>query len=81
MKLMCLFGLRKGYEEEMPELMVAWDEYCVDANPEGFHDDCEKAKKSWGTDLVAHRMIEVRINEDQLRAQFANGELEGEIKT
>ena len=79
MKLHCLFGLRKGYE--LPELMVAWDEYCVDSNPEGFEEDCEKAKESWGDDLVAHRMIEVKIDEEQLRAQFTTGEMKGEIAT
>lgn len=43
MRVVCLFGERRGYEGDMPELMVAWDEYCIDANPEGFEKACHDA--------------------------------------
>ena len=42
--------------------MVAWDEYSIDANPEGFEEDCKKAKESWGDDLLQWRMVELKTN-------------------
>lgn len=55
MILHTLWGTRKG--EADPELMVAWDEYSVDGNRQGFAEDCERAIKSWGDDLATHRYI------------------------
>lgn len=51
MKTVALFGQRKS-EHSLIELMVAWDEYCIDAHPEGFEEECEKAKESWGDGLA-----------------------------
>ncbi len=76
-KIKCLFGLREGIE--MPELMVAWDEHSVDANYQGFLDDIEKSKKSWGDELVESRLIAVDINEDELVAMFEEKDLSGKI--
>jgi hypothetical protein len=62
------------------ELMVAWDEYCVDENREGFEEECEKAKKSWGSDLHQWREIDIEVDEKELRAKFRTGTLEGTIR-
>jgi hypothetical protein len=83
MRIVCMFGARKSSvddNEPIIELMVAWDEYCIDENPEGFEEDCEKAKKSWGNDLAAYRMVDININEKELRERFKNGQLEGELE-
>ena len=79
MKLTCLFGTRKGMYEA-PELMVAWDEYCLDANPEGFEEECENAKKSWGNDLGQWRIVEIEISQEKLEEHFAEPTLEGEVE-
>ncbi len=77
LQIRCLFGLRK--EVEVPELMVAWDEHSIDANCAGFDEDVEKAKKSWGDELVESRLISIHINEDELVAMFEEQELNGKI--
>lgn len=76
-QIKCLFGMRKGIE--VPELMVAWDEHSIDANPQGFYDDIEKSKKSWGDELVTSRLISVDINEDELVAMFEEKSISGKI--
>lgn len=60
-EIVTLWGLRRGNEEGVPELMVAWDEFCMEDNPEGFGDDCDRAREAWGTDLVADRIIHIRV--------------------
>ncbi len=52
MILKTMWGKRVGGEGDAPELMVAWDEYCVDGNERGFEDDCRRTRQSWGTDLA-----------------------------
>lgn len=61
MKITCLFGQRKSQPESV-ELMVAWDEYCIDGYSEGFEEACKEAKKSWGDDLLQWRMVELKTN-------------------
>ena len=77
MKIKCLFGMRSnGYGIE---LMVAWDEYCIDENSEGFEEDCKKAKASWGTDLLTTRFVEIQINGGTLMGFFDNESMKGAI--
>ena len=79
MKIICLFGERKSVlpraEPGLIELMVAWDEYCVDANSEGFEEDCKKAKESWGSDLAQWREVHITIDENKLQGLFETGKL------
>lgn len=56
-----LWGVRKD-SPDVPELIVAWDEYAVDGNPDGFQQDCEEGLASWGTDLAEHRYINLRVS-------------------
>jgi len=79
MKIVCLFGRTRCEENTAPELLVAWDEYTLDCNPEGFEADCEKAKKSYGGDLVASRIVEIEVDEEELSALFAPANLKGKI--
>lgn len=79
MTLTCLFGTRKSEPTNAPELMVAWDEYCIDENREGFDEECETARKSWGSDLDQWRIIDIEIDEDLLRSRFEGNQLEGTL--
>lgn len=78
MKTVALFGQRKS-EHNLIELMVAWDEYCVDAYQEGFEEECEKAKESWGDDLAQWRIVEIEIDEKAIHERFADGKMVGKI--
>jgi hypothetical protein len=80
MKIFCLFGQRK--EEHGPretELMVAWDEYCVEENEEGFAEEIARAKRSWGDDLAQWRMIEVEIPDALIDQAFDPVQAQGTV--
>ena len=83
MKIRCLFGSRQhshSLDQLSIELMVAWDEYCVDENSEGFEEDCKKAKASWGSDLHQWREIDIEVDEKALHEMFRTGTLEGVVQ-
>lgn len=65
-----LWGTRKGFEDEVPELMVAWDEFAVDNYPEGFAADKQEAIDSWQDDLAAQRDIVLEVPFDQIEDAF-----------
>jgi hypothetical protein len=79
MTIICLFGQRR-HDPEIIELMCAWDDYCADANCEGMEEDFERAKKSWGDDLLESRIVEIQVDENKIRSLFAPVRLTGEIK-
>jgi len=72
-EIFTLWGQRKvSYPGEVgPELMVAWDEFCMDANSEGFDKVCAEEIKSWGDDLEAHRYITLQVDANKIDAAFA----------
>ena len=69
MKVHILFVLRKeSYpEEHAPEARIVWDEFSVDENPEGFEEAIAKDLKELGSDIQAHRVIPVRVGQDEVR--------------
>lgn len=71
MKVMTMWGVRRGFEEDMPELMEAWDEYSIDNWVEGWEEACDKARTSWGDDLVAWRILELDVDNASVLAAFA----------
>ena len=77
MILHTLWGARHG--ESTPELMVAWDEYSVDLNREGFDEHCDRAIKTWGADLQEKRYINIAVNEDRVMDAFNEVNIEGHI--
>lgn len=79
MRITCLFGQRKSQPEAI-ELMTAWDEYCIDNNPEGFEEDCERAKKSWGDELLQWRLVDLATSSTDLEKLFTTPTLEGKIE-
>lgn len=67
MKIYTLWGKRP---DDTTELMVAWDEYCVDGNPEGFEEALAEARKSWGSDLVDDRPLAIEIPDEAVERLF-----------
>ncbi len=70
MKLLTLWATRKDFEGHVPELLVAWDEHCVDNFPEGFEADCKKALDAMGDDLAEYRRINIYVPEEAIRHAF-----------
>lgn len=62
-----------------PELMVAWDEFCIDAYPEGFTHECDEVRASWADDLAAWRMVDIQVKLDQVEAAFLRPVIEGDV--
>jgi hypothetical protein len=67
-----LWATRKSIDAGMhpPELLVAWDEYTIDENFEGWHSACMAALSAMGGDLDQHRYITLRVPEDVLEEAF-----------
>lgn len=65
-----LWGARKGFESDAPELMVAWDEHAVVDNPDGFTRACQAERDAWGSDLVAERFIMIDVPRDKILGAF-----------
>jgi hypothetical protein len=70
MILKTMWGQRASERGDMPELMVAWDEYSEDGYPEGFAKECSSARESWGDDLAAWRMVDIYVPSEQMVAAF-----------
>ena len=68
MKLFILFGQRKQrYDGEYaPEALLCWDEFSVDANPEGFAAEIAGTKEKYNEDFSAIRMFHIEINGNQI---------------
>jgi hypothetical protein len=60
MRIHALFVTRT-YETSTPELADAWDEYCIDSNPDGF----DKARKNAATDDEVQAFAEVIFEVDE----------------
>lgn len=69
MDLHVLFMQRKErYEEEFgPEVLVAWDEYCVNENPDGFWEEVDTAKKKHEECSAGFALIKVTVDGDAVR--------------
>lgn len=73
MILKCLFIIRKSHMADcnpncpMPELLVAWDEYTIDENGEGWLEECEEQLKACKTDVEVSRVIEVEVDVPHVR--------------
>mgnify|MGYP001259955189 CR=1 FL=1 len=67
-KIRTLWFLEDG-DDVMPELLCAWDEYCIDENPQGYEEDMKKAHGSRGTD-GEYRYIELSVDYDKIMKAF-----------
>lgn len=80
MELHILFILRKGEHGQSPEARIVWDEYSIDENPEGFREAVDHELKSLSSDVAAHKVVRVRVNEAVID-QILRGipDMDGEI--
>lgn len=69
MILSCLFGLRKEqYEgQNAPELLLAWDEYCIEENPEGWETEVQSLIEHLGKEMTAMRIVDIEVDSKRLR--------------
>lgn len=79
MKIHTLWGERKGFEGDYPELMVAWTEYQMDENSRGFEEDCAKEIAYWGNDLAATRMVILTVDIEKIANLFDPMEIAAEV--
>jgi len=76
MLLKCLFIIRKTHLAEcnpacpIPELLIAWDEYSIDENREGWDEECCDALSACGDDVEVSRVIEVEVDVAKVRGQL-----------
>lgn len=70
MKLFILFGQRaEEYAGQYaPEVLLCWDEFCIDENPDGWTEavDKEKAKALDSKDFTSVRIITVDIDGNKI---------------
>lgn len=79
MKIICLF-ITRSYEPDNPELLVAWDEYSIDNNLKGFDEECDKALKAVGNDILNKAYVTVKVDEDSImKILRPSGTIEGVI--
>lgn len=69
----------EGIESQVPELLVAWDEFSVDDNPDGFERIITAATDAMGKDLNEIRRITIRVPLDTIEAAFRSTVIHGEI--
>jgi hypothetical protein len=65
--------------EEAPELAVAWDEWTIGENPQGFEDDCERALDRIGDVIFAHRIVRLAVAADAIEGAFDPPTVEAEV--
>jgi hypothetical protein len=82
MDLFILFIQRKeSYPGQYaPEALVVWDEHAMAENPEGFEEACAEELKAHGDEVMAHKVVRVRVDGDRIRKLLIGSPLlQGEI--
>lgn len=83
MRLYILFGHRpEEYEGQYaPEVLVCWDEFCVESNPDGFDEECAKSREKYGDEFAAMRVFEVEVDGEEIVKHLTHHPvIQGEIK-
>src|SRR5690349_13750049 len=66
MLILATFANRKWDPENSTELVVAWDEFSVEGNPDGYDQERDKALASWGDDLLRWVEVEIEVPMDEV---------------
>lgn len=74
-----LWGIRKGLGDDYAEMMLAWDEYSIESNPNQWETEKAQAIASWEDELEAHRTIIITIDHEDVSAAFRAPEVPGTI--
>lgn len=77
----CLFGIRKGASDCFPELLVAWDEYQVENNVDGWDEECQKALKTVGDEVERFTYIDFDVKDAQLEKQIFGTAIPGVVRS
>lgn len=77
MMILSLWARRRG--EDSPELLVAWDEYSVEQNREGFDEECREALRGMGEDLIQERELHIHVPMADIDAAFDSPVLRGSL--
>lgn len=70
MDISTLWIKRKGCEDSPAELVVAWDEYSIEENWDGWASACKKALDAIGDDLSSRRFLNLKVNENVIEDHF-----------
>ncbi len=73
----CLFIVRD--KKCGPELLVAWDEFSVDDNFEGWEEDCQKALASLQGEYTNQAYVDIQVQDSDLEEKLYGSELQGKV--
>lgn len=81
MQVRILLGQRKvSYPGEYaPEVMTAWDEYCLEDNWDGWEADKAARIDEWGVDLDECVEVVVELNDDDIDKAFETARVRATI--
>lgn len=78
MKLRCLFIQRN--KQSGPELLVAWDEYTISENYEGWEKECEEALAPIRKEqTITCAYVDVLVNDEELANRLHLPPIPGKI--
>jgi len=67
------------HDGETPECIVAWDEYSIEVNPEGWERDKKNVLNSYGMKTEDAREIRIKVDDYDILAAFRNEPITGEV--
>ncbi len=74
----CLFIVRDG--APIPELLVAWDEFMVEENLQGWEKDCRDTLAAVGSEVQRSAYIDIRVDGVELEKRLVYAsELDGAV--
>lgn len=77
MVIHCLFIVRS--KKCGPELLVAWDEFSVDENFEGWEEDCHETLTSLQGEYTHQTYVDIELQDSDLEEKLYGSELQGKV--
>lgn len=80
MLIKSLWAWRKN--EDSPELLLAWDEFSVDENFDGWQNECRTALDSMKSDIsdLGYRYLDLRVDASAIEECFYTNEVEAKVE-
>ncbi len=75
----CLFIVRRPTVARTCELVVAWDEYAIDENREGWESECNDALRAIGAELQSSRYVSIDISTQELFKALDSVKIKGTL--
>ena len=79
MKILATF-VNFTYDPDIIEMIHAWDEYTVDANPSGYDETRQKTIESYGNDLLNIVDTEIEVDMAEIYERFKTVQVAGTAK-